>query len=81
MGSLAARDTSCKWNKMIMMTMKRMTMMTMMTKTIMMMKMLMMVTHRKQEERYKGYNFYKQEDGDNMLFQIFSGLSLIQSRS
>jgi len=27
----------------------------------------------KQEERYKGYNFYKQEGGDNMLFQIFSG--------
>jgi len=27
----------------------------------------------KQEERYKGYNFYKQEDGENYLFQIFSG--------
>jgi len=27
----------------------------------------------KQEERYKGYNFYKQEGGDNYLFQIFSG--------
>merc|ERR1712107_650481 len=26
-----------------------------------------------QEERYKGYNFYKQEGGDNYLFQIFSG--------
>merc|ERR1712172_268820 len=27
----------------------------------------------KQEERYEGYNFYKQEDGENYLFQIASG--------
>ena len=67
-----------------MMTMKRITMMTtmmmivitmtmLMAMTMMTMKMFMVVTHRKQEERYKGYNFYKQEGGDNMLFQIFSG--------